>query len=132
VEKIYSSHRHVCVSESAPVACVLLGVVAIGKITTQWIILKTITRLVILREVVQLSLQDHTRFKIAPSQLIFLLSFRWVCYASLIFVALCVELFIVFLYYMQSNPNVIQVWAKRLSVTFSSVQPLCGVSPHNG
>lgn len=54
-----------CVSESAPLACVLLGVVAIDKITTEWIILNTITRLVILREVAHLSVLDHTRFKIS-------------------------------------------------------------------
>jgi hypothetical protein len=53
-----------------PVACVLLGVVARSKITKEWIILKTIIRIVILLGVYQVSLQDYTRFKIAPRQLI--------------------------------------------------------------
>jgi hypothetical protein len=71
VEKVCSSHRHVCVGESAPIACVLLGLVVTGKITTKWIILKTIIRFLVLRGVFQLSFQDYTRLKIALSQLMF-------------------------------------------------------------
>jgi hypothetical protein len=69
VEKVCSTHRHVCGSESTPIACVLLGVVVTGKITTEWIILKAIIRFVVLCGVFQLSLQDYTRLKTALSKL---------------------------------------------------------------
>jgi hypothetical protein len=45
-------------------------VVVPGKLTTEWIILKTILGLVILRGVFQASLKDYARFKIALNQLI--------------------------------------------------------------
>jgi hypothetical protein len=71
VEKVCRTHRHVCGSESTPIACVLLGVVVTGKITTEWIVLKTIIRFVVLRGVFQPALQDYTRLKIALSQPMF-------------------------------------------------------------
>ena len=77
--------------ESAPIACELLGVVVTGKITTDWVVLKTILRLVILRGVFQASrgvfqasLQDYALFKIALSQLIVCSALGWDSYASLI------------------------------------------------
>jgi hypothetical protein len=69
-----------CVEVSQPQSRVLLGVVVTGKITTEWIILKTIIRFVVLRGVFQPSLQDYTRLKIAPSQLMFFFFQLWVGY----------------------------------------------------
>jgi hypothetical protein len=91
--KNITSHRQVVwrkfiaaigLCESAPIACELLGVVVTGKITSDWIVLKTVLRLVIFREMFEGSLQDYAIFKIALSQLIVCSALGWNSYASLI------------------------------------------------